>query len=59
MSDHGGLWSEKEEFWRNKQEGVFQEKVLKETSYKTIFPGNNILKEIPYLFTKLYFQEKF
>ena len=34
LSDHEGLWSEKEEFWRNKSNGDFWEKVLNETSYK-------------------------
>ena len=41
MNDHEGLWSEKEEFWRNKSNGDFWEKVLKENSYKDRFMGKS------------------
>ena len=34
LNDHEGLWSKKEEFWRNKQTGEFSGKTfLKATSY--------------------------
>ena len=34
LNDHDGLWSKKEEFWRNKPNGDFPGKMfIKETSY--------------------------
>ena len=42
LNDHEGLWSEKEEFWRNKQMVmIFGKKVLKENSYKDRFMGKS------------------
>ena len=41
LNDHEGLWSKKEEFWGNKQNGDFRENVLKETYYKDRFMGKS------------------
>ena len=45
LNDHGGLWSKKEEFWSNKQNGDF--------------PGKKFLKRdfLPFS-TNIYFREK-
>ena len=52
LNDHEGLWSKKEEFWRNKQNGDFPGKTFyKGTSYlfqQTSISGKNVLKEISY-----------
>ena len=53
LNDHEGLWSKKEEFWRNKQNGDFLEKkmFLKRDflPFSTnIYFRENVLKEISY-----------
>ena len=53
LNDHEWLWSKKEEFWRNKQNGDFSGKMffLKGTSYlfqQTSTFGKNVLKEVYY-----------
>ena len=43
LNDHEGLWSKKEEFWRNKQNGEF--------------PGKCFKKRLLTFLTKMYFRE--
>ena len=51
LNDHEGLWSKKEEFWRNKPNGDFQENVYKRDLLPfstTMYVREQVLKETSY-----------
>ena len=52
LNDHEGLWSKKEEFWRNKQNGDFPGKTFLKRDFlpfsTNIYFRENVLKEISY-----------
>ena len=52
LNDHEGLWSKKEEFWRNKQNGDFRGKTFLKRDFlpfsTNLYFRENVLKEISY-----------